>query len=1271
VISEARLDDARRSYIEVSNVGADTINLGDFEIGTIVPWQSPLTNDYAASANYHMMFPNQKLAPGATFMIAAVFDWGPEMFLLAPEDYDPFLTKKEMWTLADVKLDFPESSTNAANDNITPTYHILEFWGGRDCVYLRQHFYNDTDTGRYHVDSVLIDQVNGIWRAENGTRGVGLDGYGAVDVAGFTNATSTATLIRKFSVKQGNMDFETGRGEDALESEWMTVPHQAGGSWADNVRRLFWTAKNHGDYNLTADYLVPGQDDISIDFDNSVITLPWGVRRDDSVIFRFNKVPGVAWHYDYNDSYADSAKTAACTGDTLTVYVAGNDLDMKKFHIEVTEPTDDAKIAVPKKAPNAQGFYAGVADPVYTVTDGLDMDTIGTARFGGIPWGTRIDTLAKYLEIPGNASYEVEWMGGTERTDLQNGDIFRVVAHDGTTKDYFVKVDRYRASHNAYLTAVNWPDMPEEIYGSYGFKGDTIPNFTPTKYDYIVTIPETVTEMPALIPHKQDLNSTIAVTRASSLDGTLEGRTIKYKVTAEDDTTIRNYSVQVNKEIANVNKEVFAGDPFISQFVWQEQWSSAFMEVVNPGNVNLDMSHYMFAWGYVNTPAAAITRLGTVDDWANRYGKYIPGYKWVPQADWSIKPAMVTEDVAVNANVLPGDVFVIGDVRTTGQIPANDPTREVINGVVHWWATKQCDVDLATGRNPWGEDVPNWNALQQWSGANWYLFRIENDSILEGTKPATDPNDFTLIDVFGSGDGTDFNVGGKAAEQIISFIRKPEITQGNPVFKGSFGTDAATSEWTYTNRAYYDARGVPWPYDILYVTEDIGSHYMKPTTVYRSTVTSPYVKVSPGFGDGQTIEGIAENSTVQFVADHLIKINDGQSFVFMVDTDTLAVTDTVPDGAVLYVHSANQLNTTTYALAVGAGLGRDAHLTSEVYSVADENGAGTVEGIEPGTTLVDALANVAAAEGAKITVLDSLGAYIASKVMGADSLYAPVQVNDNMFLEVVSESRLDTIVYKLELASDATSAFVLSDIYVVTPGLIKNVPYGTTAAAFMANLYPCKGATIKVVDKFGFERIFGDVVGDDILVVTSEDGTVSQSYFLQMLGGSPSAIFVISEVYLVDQVGAVISSDDITDKTTVAAFVANLVASEGATIQVFNANNVEKTSGTLATGDIVVVTGPDGETQKFYDIDVHVGVNNVTDNNVIVYPNPGRGLYHLNGVKAGNRITVTNILGAKVLERAATSDNDVINIERENNGFYFITVSDGNKVVNRIKVVKE
>lgn len=1263
MITETRIDDARRAYVEVSNLGTEAINLQDFELGLMLPWETPLDDDYNAAANNFMRFPAQQLAPGASFVISAWRDWAPEMWLLAPEDYDPNQNKREMLTLADMLLHASEAPRQPTQgDSVSTHQNILVFWGGRECLFIRQHIYDRTDSGDYHVDSVLIDQVNGIWRGTDGTRWGGQN-YNPVDVAGFPNGSRDATLVRKFSYKEGNMNFDAGRGETPEESEWITIPHQTG-RWADNVRRLFWTVKNHGDYNLTAETLVSTDENVVVNFEDSTITVPWGVRRDDSIMFKFEYTPGLAWHYDYNDSYADSASMAAKTGDVLTVYACGNDADIRPFTIIVADPTESAKMAVPKKAPNANGFYAGIDDPVYMITEGLEQDYIGSERFGGIPFGTRVDTLLKYIEIPANAEASIEWVGGVERTDLQDGDVLVVTAEDGSTKEYEIRVDGYRKSHNAYLSAINWPDMPEAFVGNYGFKGDTIPNFNRSNFSYIAIIPSDVDEFPVLLPHREDFNSKVTTTRAQGLEAGITGRTIKFEVTAEDDTTINTYSVQIDLEITGQDNDIYNADPFISEFVFREQWANNFIEVVNPGNRVLDLSNYMFVWGQFATPAAAIQSVSAVGDFANRYTKYIPGYKWVEEDDWNITPGIAEPHVDVDPIVLPGDVFVVADIRGWGDLTqgVNNMTYET------WWAPNNSDIDLGPAHSPFGAGIPGNQAL--WFNASWFLFKIMNDSILSGVKPATDPNDFQLIDVFGSGDGSQPNVGGAVMNQQTNYRRKPTVQFGNPEFNGSFGTDAATSEWEMKDLGYYDSRNVPWALNHLMAAENVGVHFMYPATQYRSTVTSLYYNVSPGDGDDQTIAGIVAGSTVQEITDKLVKIDENQTFLFKSNGDTLKLDGVPADGDSLIVTSADLNNKTFYILGVGEGLGRDATLTSDVYAISEEGNAGTVSEIETGTTLTDVLGAVEKAEGAKLTVLDAAGNLIPKRYMGYDSAYVNTLVNNDMYFEVISESRLDTILYKLELIADASSAFVISTVYSVNDGLISNVPEGTSAAAFLANLIPSQGATIKLVDKLGFERVFGDVAKDDILEVTSEDESITQSYYIQFVGTVAQLAYVVSDVYIVDQVDAIIYGDDVTDLTTVAAFKANLTASSGATFEVTNANGQPKNSGNLAEGDLVIVTGTGAE--KTYVIDVITGINNHNGNGkLVVYPNPSDGNYTISGVKAGNRIQMVNITGAIVLDKYATGDNEPLRIQKEKSGVYFITVTDNNKVVGRYKVVKE
>ena len=174
---------------------------------------------------------------------------------------------------------------------------------------------------------------------------------------------------------------------------------------------------------------------------------------------------GLGWHYYYAPSHDDSAYISARTGDKLTVYVCGNTLTEQTFTIEVADPTTSDNIVISKKRLNNEGFYDGTANiwnAFCFITDGAPgMDTIKNQnKISGIPFATRTDSLMKYLEKAPNATWEFVWVDGVERTDLKNGDILKVTAEDNSVKEYFIKVDQYRPSHNANISAITWPDIP-------------------------------------------------------------------------------------------------------------------------------------------------------------------------------------------------------------------------------------------------------------------------------------------------------------------------------------------------------------------------------------------------------------------------------------------------------------------------------------------------------------------------------------------------------------------------------------------------------------------------------------------------------------------------------------------------------------------------------------------------------------------------------------------------------------------------------------------
>lgn len=1257
IISEARFDQAHEAYCELTNMGTDTLNLKDFEFGVVGPWTSrisatDITQWFNVGTNNWFMLPDWKLAPGKSIVIANVDDWNLRMWYKDPDHYGP-ITKAEMWKLANIQINQPEAPSATPLDSVSPYWNVGQVWNGRTCWYVRHHVAPG--------DSVVVDQVGGVFdgtAADGVAEGSNKDK--SYDVAGVASATANDILVRKFTVKKGNIDFATGRGTTLAESEWMPIPIFVPGGWEPN-RAVLWTVGNHVNAHLDEATLVSNT--ISIGWNDSTLTVPWGVRHDDSIMYQFERKPGLGWHYDYAKTHLDSSFVSCRTGDIFTIYAFGDTMSVIPFKLNVLPPTNDANIVVPKKVPNAQGWYTN-AGPIYEVTDKVPgMDTIRASILRGIGYATRVDTLFKYLEKAPQASWEIVWVDGQERTDLKNGDILKVTAQSGAAKQYYIKVDQYRPSHNAYLASITWPDIPADYKGFYGWIGDTVPNFVYSKYLYQVQVPFDVNGIPALVAKPQNSGATIDVTRASNLSGSVDARTITFKSTAEDDTTILQYQVQLSKQKNPADVQPWlTAEPFISQFVWQEQWANAFMEICNPGNLPMDLSKYMLCFGYFNDPATAITANTGTGNWANRYSKYIPGMRWQDQTTWSITPAIAMQDLNVNPIVQPGDVFVIGDLRGTG-----------ISGYP-WWASQQCDIDF--GHTPWNETVNNWTALQEWNGANYFLFKIDNDSVRTGLKPANDPNDFTLLESWGSGTGAAPVVGGLTMQQINGYERKPQYYKAkSPDFTASFGTDQETSEWIFTDRAYYDAKHVGWPNDILLVADGIGNHFMNEVTVYKSTITSTVYKYSGAYSNHETLWGVKTGTTVNDFIANLIKADPNQALTLisyakdtvMAGTDVLLTNDT------LVVRSADTLNTTKYILTVtDQGLSNDAVLTSQTLTINVTGNTGTIGGFDYGTTLKDVMDAITVPTGADYTIYDASGAYVPYMTLTPDTNYVQTQVSDQIFVSVVAEDGVTKIVYQLKPNASNSDAFVTSDVYKVDQdnAIIELIPQGTTVYGLFRYLTPAPGATFILVDKFGFERTIGNVVKDDKLVVTAADGTTTKTYYISMLDVKVNYLaYVLSSLFEVDQVNFVITVQNYFTTRPVSELVSHLVPAAGATIKIMTSSGSENT-GTLNNTDVVVVTAADGVTQAQYALNVVTAVDKVTGPVAIsVYPNPTSDVVNISGIETGNRISVYNMLGQQLFEKVASQNIVSISMSGHPSGVYFIQVNNNTKVLGRYKLI--
>jgi len=1272
VITEWRGDNTHLTYLELTNKGNDSIQLSRFKIGS---WGggSTIVNGQTSDEDYWIPVDSSyKLAPGKSFLLAAWNEYSVRKY--NDGFYDDFSERDQQQNVleaADILVDLEEGlddGTDMATPGLSGPFN--EQWGpGANGFFIEYHFPNG--------DSILVDQVCGMFTGENGQNLDRTSAHGGYDVAGVLKGTGNSYLIRRNNVTKGNLDFANARGTGLDDSEWIPIPIH-GSSW----RSAPWTVGNQGDFNLDATTLESAN--ILVDFANKKLTVPWGVRRGDNIMEHFTKKPGIGWEYIVGP--VDSLSHAVQTGDQLVVYVCGNDLDKAVFDIVAADPSASANVLVPVSNEDPNGgwrdaFESGSMDWPRIMEYGTGkVDTISGVR-KGIPFATRVDSLLERLQKPSNSQWLIVY-AGEEKPDLSHGDKIKVTAQNGSVKEYFIKMRDYEPSRIAKLNAISWPDIPEFYKGLFGWQGDTIPNFGPEIFNYSIIVPQLSEGIPALVGQLQDLNSKLEVKRARSLVGSPEDRTIKFIVTAENDTVVNEYNVILNKEFLPDNVQPNYADPILSEVVINVSWAgNDYLEIYNPGNQPLDLSNYMIVGYESPDPVVAISEKRATA-WPMRYEKYIPGLKWEGSETWSAQQYFALPDLSVNKMLEPGDVFVLGNVMNGNGSADQD---------WNWPGYYQTDVQFnsfssTNGKyvisNQWGEECDeNGTPMSKWYSAHIFLFKIRNDAVRQGLKSATDPNDFELIDVIGMAASETWKVGGITHGSPFSIGRKPEINKGNPIPGAGFGPTREEAEWRVWDGDYWSALGFGWPWSHYNMESDLGKHFANPPTAYMSTVSSLSYLVSEGFSMNEEIMGVTTGTTVDDFLGNLIKPDTGQVLT-LTSTASGAVllgSALLSNNDTLTVISADSTNISKYIIDVTAdGLSSNALITSTRYTVevttqpsGNEPGVAMITGIPYGTLLETVVKNhLKYPAGSSKEVIDNNGAYLPFQILNFDTVYVSLTVNDKVFIKVVAMDGKTSIIYQLVPESSASDAFVNSNIFSVNQStfLIADVPLGITTGTFMAQIIPAPGATIILVDKSGFVRTNGGVALDDRLIVTSEDGTKSVVYYLSVL--NPNGVYLaylLSTVYSVDQVDYNVT---VPVGTTPEAFATKITLSVGATMEILDANGNEKTSGALVAGDQVMITSGDGAAQVSYTISISTGVKNPQNSMIEMFPNPSTGILNVTGLKVGQTIKVMNSAGMVIETINVANTFEVISLDRHAAGIYLIIVGENEKLIGRYKAIK-
>jgi hypothetical protein len=510
-------------------------------------------------------------------------------------------------------------------------------------------------------------------------------------------------------------------------------------------------------------------------------------------------------------------------------------------------------------------------------------------------------------------------------------------------------------------------------------------------------------------------------------------------------------------------------------------------------------------------------------------------------------------------------------------------------------------------------------------------------------------------------------------QQTSGYVRKPGIYQGTSVLGESFGTDMENSQWIRTNRPYFNTIGVGWPMDILRITDGIGAHFMKEVTAYRSTVASLTYKVSLGYSMDEEIRGATTGTNVDGFIANLIPANPDQTMMVKSAGAEITGDAVLTHGDSLVVMSADSSNTSRYFIEItDEGLSSDAVLTSDTYTIVATEPA-TVSGFAIGTLLKDVAQGVQVPDGAMMNIIDANNASVPLLTINFDTMYVDVLATSNVYFEVVAEDGATKIVYQLIPDGDDSDAYVISSVFDVDQDalLIKLVPGGTTVSAFLSNLVAATGATWVLYDKLGYERTEGIVVQDDRLVVTAADGETTVTYFLGMLEELPNYLaYVVSNVYLVDQDARTITG--VLGTESVSDFSAKVTPAEFATMEVQDASGAAKTGADMMVNeDMLQVTAGNGVNVVTYVITVNaIGIEDLGDAGVNIYPNPSNGLVNIAGAEPGSRIRVYNAGGVNVRDIVVYSGVETISLEDQSAGMFFITISNADEITGHYKVIK-
>jgi hypothetical protein len=688
-----------------------------------------------------------------------------------------------------------------------------------------------------------------------------------------------------------------------------------------------------------------------------------------------------------------------------------------------------------------------------------------------------------------------------------------------------------------------------------------------------------------------------------------------------------------------------------------------------------------------NSPAEAITEFS--NDYAQRFIRYVPGYDYLSAEEYASKPGFLVQDPGVDPILEPGESFVIGyfwartlekgewaaacdllfDDSADGveltQLPGFKAKR-VLYGASKGDSLTNCMLNRRGGQ---------WNETIQ-------IFKILNDSIFEGTKGIIDPRDFKLVELFGDYTHTPWNPDGVNTPISLNqnLTRKSSYWRADTIANYSFDTTLEKSQWVYRDITMIKAEtGLSQFAGLKILAEGMGFHGLDPITEYKSTINSLNYVVSDGYVSPQKVIGITTGTNIETFLGNIIKPDSGQFLKFISGSDgnELVADALLSNNDTLYVTSADSVNMTKYVLEVSdEGLDDDAVLVAKDGSgleITIDGNSGTISGFDAGTGVGDVLNNVTVPATATLNVVDANDTPVPLNIINTDTVLVKTTATHYIYFEVIAQDNKTIIKYQLSPGYGAEDALLFSDYYSVDQDarVIEGIPSSTRVHTLHSHISVSEGATAILVDKAGNERTLGDLAYDDLILVTSEDGNTTNTYYLQFFE-EPQGLdaYVTSSILSIDQIDLMITN--VVENTTIEDLIGMLTPAPGASMMILDAGGSEATSGNVSEGFQVQVTSASGTVIVVYDITIMVSNSNNLYPEISVYPNPSTGELYIAGLRANTTLRVVDITG-KVVKTISSEQIHAgkISIADQPDGIYFIIMSVDDYFMKTLKVLKQ